>query len=499
LNRASRETERIELALECDGVGAAARHDASDDLLAPFLMPAADDRDFGDRCMRLQHFLDLARIDVGAAADDQILRPILERQESVAVLRAEIAGVQPAAGERIRRSLGVAPIALHHRRPAHQYFADGAGDERRIPRAADPDFDARLRDPDRCNPAFVIAGHCVGQCRTIHRGDRHRRLALTVNLREARAERGERGLAILDIHRTATVDDAFQAIEPRILQLRRDNETLDHRRRREEQRALPMAQERNDFRRIEAAGLRHDVDGAARNMRQNVESRTVRHRRCVQDGVAGRDRFDIDQEAFDHCAQVGVRDDHAFRPAGSSAGVKEPRWRVAIHGNDLRRSFARQQCLVIVRAETNEAARRPRRQRRFPHIVDKCKTRTAVGKHERQLLRMQFGIDGNGDQSRPPTGEQRFDIRGRIARTSARDHRGRPALVSAAASRAGSPTEFEYECSAPSPCATPEVECGQLRARARATRRDCARSRTPSVTQYGCGCKSNARVQASRR
>src|SRR4029077_1548162 len=69
------EAERVELGL-ADG-GAGAGDDEGDDLLARIRVRAADDRPLGDRGMAQHHLLDLARIDVGAAGDDQVLGAIL--------------------------------------------------------------------------------------------------------------------------------------------------------------------------------------------------------------------------------------------------------------------------------------------------------------------------------------------------------------------------------------------------------------------------------------
>src|SRR5437016_6098135 len=64
--------------------------------------------------MLQQHFLDLARVDVGAARDDQVLRAVLDGEESFGVEAADIAGMQPAAAHGARRCFRVAPVARHH-------------------------------------------------------------------------------------------------------------------------------------------------------------------------------------------------------------------------------------------------------------------------------------------------------------------------------------------------------------------------------------------------
>src|SRR5690606_36379592 len=71
--------------------GARPGADEGDDPLAPARIGLADDRDLGDIRMREQRLLDLARIDVGATADHQVLRAVLEREVTVDIELAEIA------------------------------------------------------------------------------------------------------------------------------------------------------------------------------------------------------------------------------------------------------------------------------------------------------------------------------------------------------------------------------------------------------------------------
>ena len=75
------------------------RDDAGDDFLAPVRVRAADDRNLEHAGMAQQHFLDLARIDVAAAADDQVLGAVLQGEKTLVVEGAHIAGVQPAAAQ----------------------------------------------------------------------------------------------------------------------------------------------------------------------------------------------------------------------------------------------------------------------------------------------------------------------------------------------------------------------------------------------------------------
>src|SRR5659263_285624 len=82
------------------------------DLFAEPLVRAADDGGLGDGGVGVEDLLDLARVDVVAAADDQILLPVDDEQEVLVVLIAQVAGVEPAAAERLLglRRLLVVPL-----------------------------------------------------------------------------------------------------------------------------------------------------------------------------------------------------------------------------------------------------------------------------------------------------------------------------------------------------------------------------------------------------
>jgi hypothetical protein len=82
--------------------------DEGDDLLAPLGARPPDHRHLGDRRVLQQHFLDLARIDVAAAADDHVLGAVLQRQEAVAHRerrRRRYAASRRAASQRVASGL----------------------------------------------------------------------------------------------------------------------------------------------------------------------------------------------------------------------------------------------------------------------------------------------------------------------------------------------------------------------------------------------------------
>src|SRR3954447_17209715 len=70
--------------------------DRGADLLAELLVRDADHRRLGHRGMLVEDLLDLARIDVVAAADDHVLLAIDDEEVAVLVDLGHVAGVEPA-------------------------------------------------------------------------------------------------------------------------------------------------------------------------------------------------------------------------------------------------------------------------------------------------------------------------------------------------------------------------------------------------------------------
>src|SRR3954453_7374103 len=128
-------------------LGAPARHDEGHELLAVALVGHTDDLHVGDVGVAHQELLDLARVDVLAAADHEVLDAPDDVQVAVGVHDREVAGVHPAAAvDRLGRALGVLPVAEHDRVAAGAELArlaardDGAGH-----RIDDLDLDVRVR------------------------------------------------------------------------------------------------------------------------------------------------------------------------------------------------------------------------------------------------------------------------------------------------------------------------------------------------------------------
>ena len=74
----------------------------------------ADDRAFGNRWMLRQYGLDVTRIDIEAARDDELTQPVAQEQVSAIIERSEITGVQPSAPNRRGRLVRHVVVAVHH-------------------------------------------------------------------------------------------------------------------------------------------------------------------------------------------------------------------------------------------------------------------------------------------------------------------------------------------------------------------------------------------------
>src|SRR5580692_9069332 len=93
------------------------------DLLAQGGVRQPDHGGLGDRGMLVEHLLDLPRVDVVAAPDDQVLLAVHDVEVAVLVDPGQVTGVEPAVADRLSGGLGAIPVALHHVRPADDDLA----------------------------------------------------------------------------------------------------------------------------------------------------------------------------------------------------------------------------------------------------------------------------------------------------------------------------------------------------------------------------------------
>src|SRR3954451_19896486 len=136
------------------GVDVAVRHDERDDLLAPALRGHAGHHRLRDARVLLEHDLHLARVDVQAPADDELLAAAGDLEAAVVRIQApEVAGPEPAVGrERLLGRLRTVPVAPEYLRAAHEDLAGLV-----VVRAAcDPQLDAGQRPPHPAGSARPV-------------------------------------------------------------------------------------------------------------------------------------------------------------------------------------------------------------------------------------------------------------------------------------------------------------------------------------------------------
>src|SRR5579872_824403 len=107
-----------------DGFTTFVQYNRRCDAFAPLAVGQAERRSLLDGGMTGQHILDLARVDVGTAADDRVMAPVEQTKLAASVDEADVAGAQEPVDESGRIRQIVSPVALHHDVSAH---ADLAG------------------------------------------------------------------------------------------------------------------------------------------------------------------------------------------------------------------------------------------------------------------------------------------------------------------------------------------------------------------------------------
>src|SRR5690348_3421824 len=155
-------------------------HDHRDDLLTQVGVRRPDHGDLSHRRMPRQRLFHLTRVDVVAAADDQLAGAAGDGEVAVVADRAEIAGLEPAVrAEYFGGGVGAVPVAGEDVRPAHLDLADRARRQRRArAHIHHARFLAGERAADGAGAALAVVR--VGQV--------HDRLGHAVALEDALAE-----------------------------------------------------------------------------------------------------------------------------------------------------------------------------------------------------------------------------------------------------------------------------------------------------------------------
>jgi hypothetical protein len=218
------------------------------------------------------HTTDAARV----AAFVAKYRPALETTYGKASIRfVEIQALarsgKSADGGRCRR-----PANDAHHVAAAQNLAGLAGRHGAVLAVRRDHLDAGERPARGGEPRLPARMIAVGDVLFGERGDRHRALALAVDLREPRTEAVERLQRILDVHRRPAPDQGADVAG--VTAVIGVDEPFDHGRGREHGGTRPALEQAEDLGRLEAAGLRDDLDPEARHMRHDVEAGAVAHR-----------------------------------------------------------------------------------------------------------------------------------------------------------------------------------------------------------------------------
>ena len=106
--------------------------------------------------MRVQHFLNLARVDVLAATDDHVLLAAHDVEIAILIKTAVVARSDPSVAQGVRGSRLVVPVTLHDLLAADEHLADLACGKRLPAVIDDPNFIVDLRPSCRGEPQLLF-------------------------------------------------------------------------------------------------------------------------------------------------------------------------------------------------------------------------------------------------------------------------------------------------------------------------------------------------------
>src|SRR5690606_31973464 len=128
------------------------------DPLATGRLRHADDRYLGDGGNPGDAVLDLVREDVEAGHVDHVLLAVDDAEIAALVHGRDVAGVEPAAAQRLVGLVGAVQVALEHLAPAGHQLTGLARRGRVVVRGDDADLGARIRDADRADAVLAHGG-----------------------------------------------------------------------------------------------------------------------------------------------------------------------------------------------------------------------------------------------------------------------------------------------------------------------------------------------------
>ena len=284
------------------------QHQRHRDGLAPLRIRQAEGGALGDGGVLADGSLDLQRMDVLAAGDDQVPGPPGHGVAAVVRTRCQVAGMEPAL--LVARPL-LRPVIRDHIRPAHQQFTDARihTGQHHFHSGCRPSATAGVavrssgRQRDREGAGFGRAVHVAQRHATIEEGPHQRR----------------RQHAGAGPHRP-------QAGQIDLRPLRMLDQRLHRGRNLQRQRRPVLCQRRQ--RRIGAEARVQQHAGARVQARQSLDAQSadVEQRQHGQHRVARRDLLQLRRDA--HVGQqVGLGVDGGTRPAGGAGGIDQQRGR----------------------------------------------------------------------------------------------------------------------------------------------------------------------------
>jgi hypothetical protein len=176
--------------------------------LAELVVRHAEHRDVGDRGVSREHALDLGRVDVGAARDDEVGAAVGDEQIPLVVETTEVPGREEAVPKRRHVAPGRSPVVEVEARAAHVDQADVASRTLVSVLVHDADLVPRPRPPDAPRLAHPL----------LRRDAREAALRRAVEFGD-RAGREQTHDAALDVRRTGRRRVHEQADRPQIERL----------------------------------------------------------------------------------------------------------------------------------------------------------------------------------------------------------------------------------------------------------------------------------------
>ena len=290
--------------------------------LAPALVGHADDGDLLDLTQRRDHVLDLARVEVVAAADDHVALAVDDRDVAVGVAPPQVAGRRPAVGvDHLGSRPGIVPVATHDDVAAHGDLTDLSAADLLTGAVDDLQLDERARAACRREPRRWLPRRVEAVIALRQRRERQRRLAQPVDLDKHVAKDAHRAGESVGRNRGGPVHDRAQARRVEWDLLGCEQELVQHRRHERQRRDAVLAESREHLRRVEAP--QDDVPGAAGEVGRADVTAEVAERRDVEHDVALVDRRQLDERVADHRRPVAMGESRALRQPGGARGVEE--------------------------------------------------------------------------------------------------------------------------------------------------------------------------------